>query len=66
MAIERRLIRGIVEDLQELRSTEVEHELRIQGEVLFQPTEVSSEHFGSRDSHVPEGRRIVFPVLGKS
>jgi hypothetical protein len=36
LPIEGRFIRTIVKDLQELRSPEVEHELRVEGEVVGQ------------------------------
>lgn len=48
-SIERRLIRRIVEHLQELRTTQVEHELGIQGEIVGQTERV----------------RIVLMVLSK-
>ena len=36
LPIKRRFVRTVVKDLQELRSPEVEHELRVEGEVVGQ------------------------------
>ena len=36
MSVESGLIWRVVEDLQELRTTQVEHELRVKGEVLLE------------------------------
>ena len=38
--IEARFVRAVVEDLEELRPPEVEHELRVEGEVVRQPEAV--------------------------
>lgn len=45
--VERRLVRRIVEDLQKLRSSQMEHELRIDGEVAGEA----------------EGDRVVFAIF---
>ena len=50
MTIEGRLVRRIVEDLQELASAKVKHELWIQGEVLLQP----------------KGGRVILAILGEA
>ena len=49
MSVESSFIRGVVEDLQKLTPPKMEHELRIQGEVLLQP----------------KRRRVVLPVFRK-
>ena len=49
VSVEGRLVRGVVEDVQELAPSEVVHELRVQAEVLLEP----------------ERRRVVFPVVGE-
>ena len=49
MPVECRLVRRVVEDLQELTPSQVEHELWVQGKVLFEA----------------ERRRVVFAVVGE-
>ena len=49
LPVKGRFVWTVVEDLQELRSSHVEHELRVQGEVVRKP----------------EAVRIVFVVLAK-
>lgn len=40
LPIEARFVRAVVEDLEELRPPEVEHELRVEGEVVRKPEAV--------------------------
>ena len=50
VSVERSLIGGVVEDLQELRSSEMEHELWVKSKVLFKA----------------EGAGVIFAVLGEA
>jgi hypothetical protein len=69
MPVEGRLIRAIIEDLQELRAAEMEHELRVEREVALEPEAgrviltILCEATAEADKHAVDPAQHIWSII---